>query len=159
MVASLSLHWSVPTCFVKEHRSSANQPATCPFPVGLFFWKLPPPACPGTTCNSIAKLACYTVGVPCSRTASLAQLNKMFSGNQQKVCLESLDTPATNSALRGVPSPAPATNSALRGLQHAAPATNSALQRLKCRFPGRHSTLKHEMHISRHAQHLVNVEV
>ena len=26
MVASLSLHWSVPTCFVKEHRSSANQP-------------------------------------------------------------------------------------------------------------------------------------
>ena len=37
MVASLSLHWSVPTCFVKEHRSSANQPATCPFPIGLFF--------------------------------------------------------------------------------------------------------------------------
>ena len=42
--------WSVPTCFVKEHRSSANQPATCPFPIGLFFWKLPLPACPGTTC-------------------------------------------------------------------------------------------------------------
>ena len=50
MVASLSLHWSVPTCFVKEHRSSANQPATWPFPIGLFFWKLPPPACPGTAC-------------------------------------------------------------------------------------------------------------
>ena len=50
VVAALSLHWSVPTCFVNEHRSSANQPATCPFPIGLFFWKLPPPACPGTTC-------------------------------------------------------------------------------------------------------------
>ena len=36
MVASLSLHWSVPTCFVKDHRSSANQPATCPFSIGLF---------------------------------------------------------------------------------------------------------------------------
>ena len=48
VVASLSLHWSVPTCFVKEHRSSANKPATCPFPIGLFFWKLTPPACPGT---------------------------------------------------------------------------------------------------------------
>ena len=28
--------WSVPTCFVKEHRSSAKQPATCPFPLYRF---------------------------------------------------------------------------------------------------------------------------
>ena len=51
VVASLSLHWSVPPCFVKEHRSSANLPATCPFPIGLFFWKLPAPAWMGTTCR------------------------------------------------------------------------------------------------------------
>ena len=29
-------------------------PATCTSPIGLFFWKLPPPACPGATCKALA---------------------------------------------------------------------------------------------------------